>query len=531
MSKLLSINDIKTIVDSIMDVNEENINDVYTLLTKPEYNNKYVKTQIEIIIRYIMNIKPFDSKYITKLITKLINHNDFDTLNDLLPITQNFTTYKINEGKKIETDLNDIKEGDTIGIYENDTLLLTCYIDKVYYNPKLRFELSSRTFIYNNCDIRCNYNENITFDYNYIFDVQCSSYVKELINIIREDNIDELIKYTSNNIFTISENEQPILRLPMNYRSDNIEHHQISEFIELAIIFGSIKCFKMLFLSNGINIKTDILSNELMISNNLEIIHILIQNNIIDFITLIKSSILYHNNDIFNYCLNNYDYSDDYKGDLAISSIVNWNYYSFEILNTKEQYIYNKINNKDVYHNLHLELFVDNIIDINDINPIYYLTSFHMLNSEQFNILNSMMNYKTLLNPMINDADIYIVNYIKSCIYPNGIPDDINFKLLSSILTRLSSRKVYDYLNNLINNSITKYIDQKTGDTLLIKYIKDNDIKNIKYNVFKLLIDHGSDIKYINDSNESVISLISDKFKQTKELENEDIDKIISYIN
>lgn len=145
-----------------------------------------------------------------------------------------------------------------------------------------------------------------------------------ICKLIREDSLDEFIEYINKNNMKTTE----------KIVSDEFETNctlKNETYIEYAAFFGSLKIFKYLYL-NDENI-TDSIWQYAIHGNNAEIIHLLEDKLEMDPEYSLYYALLFHNYEIADYLINNYDLNEFCNSDsIQFSMMKNYN---FKFLNEK----------------------------------------------------------------------------------------------------------------------------------------------------------------------------------------------------
>lgn len=118
--------------------------------------------------------------------------------------------------------------------------------------------------------------------------------------IIRKDLIDEFISYVKKNDYSLNSTIKPSI-----YETNSFLNNKKVNLIKYAAFFGSEQIFKYL-IKNEAKFNSSLVKFAIH-GDNPEIIHILEEKKVeINVYKCIKHAIMFHNNDIANYIINNY---------------------------------------------------------------------------------------------------------------------------------------------------------------------------------------------------------------------------------
>lgn len=262
------------------------------------YNDKFA---YDLFIHKFTYSYIYDINYIRRFYKLFIIENkdkflNIDLLNDSKEGILILKTDKIGFiGYFVKSDNNIIYIGDNpITIYAND--INKIFSENFFENAKIRTE---------------------------------TDHITDIEEIIKKDDIEEL-----QNMLINDDHKD------MHFNVNSIFNEMT--LINLAELHGAIKCFKFLLINNYPQ-SYGITETCVIYGGNLEILHILENENMVDNYRLIKNSIRFHKNNIFDYIINKID--KIHIGSLFMHSILYYNYYVlFELLERFDEIILHNSN-------------------------------------------------------------------------------------------------------------------------------------------------------------------------------------------
>ena len=553
MSFFLKADNIETLRNDILDMNIDDVEEVFNSLhpniTTNKFDNYILMDMITKLIKNNYNNKAIILLWSMLMNTNLFNYYDFEyfTLKDIYKFRIVKNNCKIltidvsNNGGR--TRIYDYEVGDKIEIIneQTDKTIITFEItDKInkpidiifikscdynyicdygyiklslynlLYKINIDIEEMKQEIIKNNVIHSIPSNAPISLDHN--------DKLTEYLTIIKNDNVDEFI-----------------LKYNKQYEdSDDFEYFLIV-MIKYIIYYNAVKIFKFLYLSDVINYKK-ITAKQLITINNLEMFKLL-ENKIenIKYYEILKEAIIFKKRDIINYCLLNlednlsfsiiseiikkcliyHDLStlreliekdkDKYSYNYGFKFINDFNGYYFlfidEIRNLFDiDYIYNNVENipfiiECIYNNVENTPFIFDyslISKLRDINK-------ELFDKCKFNFVLSLLHspevelnkVKDLLFYLYGTNDINII-YEHTKINNKSVYNAYITILILAFYNTTKARKQRDMniLYLLINDDIIK--DQiSRNNSFIINYnvIKKNDIKET-YDIVNFFIDN-----------------------------------------
>lgn len=317
--------------------------------------------------------------------------------------------------------------------------------------------------------------------------------LNDIETAIKNDDADKLRDLLINKVDINKANY--ITDLPISAITNHLARHTISELI---LMYGSIKCFKFVMMSNMFKANR-ITDSAVIVGGNLEILHIMEQNNLFYNIDGMPYNIIkYGYIDMFVYWCNRYKIHD--INGLLVDTMETYNYDMFEYMLNTYEFQQHQIFRSD--------LFIANFEAIDKITSSYENYPIGTLSKLPLELLRYMVSkgYRLQKDDKKDDGttnsllyvvhalkDINIIKFIANELYGDVLPLDIRKKIAKTVLylgnkTRIIEILEFVKVSEFINDTITPIGDFSP----LVYYVAHNTIQTIHSNIVAYLVDNGA---------------------------------------
>lgn len=500
---IASFNDMKELINMINSMETfDDVDKVYNhFVSSGKFDNDYNARQLENLLYncYRRNYKK--EKLFNKLISKFMEKYPLYALMmfNYIKLPSNcifeFTTP---EGETIAADkgitIDCVQPNSLVEISKDDEVIFTITIlDNDYYSNYTK-----------------NYYNVITFN-----NIQHCINFRGLLFSISFGNIDELMFYEHNRVDDLNDIEKAIMNddieairvyaatndiktrqfksiFPFVFTNQCWANYQTYSLIELAMLYNAKECFKFLYLNKCL---TCISANNIFMllnSGNYEMFHICENEGLMtDYLDILIKIAEYTNDiELFCYWYNKYYNKDSYthdKNNNMIYYIINsFNYNAFEFLLDDGFIDFQFKDNND-------SLLKYNFEAIQLLTPSFSIYKNAFINARTVAQVKYMIDLGLeikdvdIINSTIPRLPIQIFDYVINILYPNGLDEDIRYKIMGEVLYQMSysigdeqSITYLNYINavELINKYYTNFDDIENSLQKEIDILDNVNIKN-----------------------------------------------------
>ena len=538
---LASFEEVKKFSHELINVNDENINEVYNMfVNNPHFQNEYNILQLYQILKHALTFVVKQNDALLKISFMFMEkYNQICNLLEEYFLPKGFICILHTVNKEEPTIFNSggfkiygLRSGDKMEyIYKNNVIMVITILKDFPIGDFFSVNKFGNFYISYEMEYKLEFNDLTGIKPRTKFTMD--NLLETIGEIIINDDVDTLTQFMSTyegcentykNVFMFD------ISFGHNYRSNPIYK---------AMLYGSIKCFKYLYLSEYYN-EPDILGDHCCIQGkNTEILRILINDNKFkDHYEVIKHIIQIHDIDLFTFWYSRYGTKK--LASCLTTAADSYNYTVFEYL--INEYGENEILKRDdawILHNFTSSIKINNF-EIVEICFRSLFESFDTLYDEHVKFILSELptfenitkdRHDILFSLILSGNGLETFNYVKNKLFP----DDITLKHTKRLIKACCHSMEYStisinfvpYFNSIVADGMNinfvnitndfmysirlKYIDLELLDWLLSKvdtidkiiyptyiYMNTRHIKTSKFtDLVYVLLAHGADCEKI----------------------------------